>query len=402
MLDTFYTQLRANWPAVRENWVACLSKNIPQETFREMKESALSALMPEPFQQGSQAAHACANGCALMGRAGSSVRPGAQRDATLQQQSMNGVVSKRSCSSPEVVDESPAVEMADASCMEVDAGSVPQEGNAGSVASADVAPMEGHDDGKQQAQAQHVQAAALRSSPSAHPSSHSYAYRAYTSVSMVIQAIVNRCFNEAAFVSMQELISSIDATYQSLGEAVIVPRLAPAVAGARGANPHLRPRMAVPPACSNIHTSGEPRAAGDGEAAAGADAAAAQPNRPVYPRFCSNQRYGPQVSRLLLEQKDEQSVLRYLRHFAQEVCLAVLYFTVCMRMEILKGNTYPLPVWACVCCMEREISVLFRPCQHRCLCVQCYENFRMMCNGSCPLCRSPILEAIRLRRSGCV
>jgi len=117
--------------------------------------------------------------------------------------------------------------------------------------------------------------------------------------------------------------------------------------------------------------------------------------------FLSAQRYGPYISPLLKDQPDEQSILHHLRHFVQHVCAAEVFLTVCVQMDLLsKGTIYSSPVWACVCCTEREVCVLFRPCRHRCLCAPCYDTFRQMCNDACPICRSPIQNAMRSRRSG--
>ena len=42
---------------------------------------------------------------------------------------------------------------------------------------------------------------------------------------------------------------------------------------------------------------------------------------------------------------------------------------------------------ACVVCMCRKPGYALKPCWHLCLCDQCYQ--RGLCDGRCPICRTP-------------
>ncbi|CAL1283416.1 unnamed protein product [Larinioides sclopetarius] len=45
----------------------------------------------------------------------------------------------------------------------------------------------------------------------------------------------------------------------------------------------------------------------------------------------------------------------------------------------------------CIICVERECSILFLPCRHRCLCPECTNQFIEQ-SDRCPLCRAVIDE----------
>ncbi|GBL98743.1 hypothetical protein AVEN_8635-1 [Araneus ventricosus] len=49
----------------------------------------------------------------------------------------------------------------------------------------------------------------------------------------------------------------------------------------------------------------------------------------------------------------------------------------------------------CIICIERECSMLFLPCRHRCLCPECTTQYIEQSN-KCPLCRAVIDELMCL------
>ena len=47
----------------------------------------------------------------------------------------------------------------------------------------------------------------------------------------------------------------------------------------------------------------------------------------------------------------------------------------------------------CVVCMEKNSEIIFIPCAHRCVCVNCYEEIKKVKN-SCPICRKNIIRTV--------
>lgn len=114
-------------------------------------------------------------------------------------------------------------------------------------------------------------------------------------------------------------------------------------------------------------------------------------------RFCSDRRYGPQMHPDILQLTSVDETIQFLNDFVLDVCLSVLYFSVCMKMD---NSVHDIPVWSCVSCRQMEVQVLLLPCQHRCMCEACYKGLLKHCpNNFCPMCRQPIRDAVRLNRS---
>jgi hypothetical protein len=47
----------------------------------------------------------------------------------------------------------------------------------------------------------------------------------------------------------------------------------------------------------------------------------------------------------------------------------------------------------CIICMEVDSKVIFIPCAHRCVCVNCYESIKKIKN-CCPICRRDIIQTV--------
>ena len=47
----------------------------------------------------------------------------------------------------------------------------------------------------------------------------------------------------------------------------------------------------------------------------------------------------------------------------------------------------------CVICMETNSEIIFIPCAHRCVCVNCYDNIKKIKN-CCPICRKNIVQTV--------
>ncbi|XP_044502731.1 MND1-interacting protein 1-like [Mangifera indica] len=50
----------------------------------------------------------------------------------------------------------------------------------------------------------------------------------------------------------------------------------------------------------------------------------------------------------------------------------------------------------CIICMKDEVSIVFLPCAHQVLCVSCSDNYRKKGKATCPCCRVPIEQRIRV------
>ncbi|XP_055029168.2 neuralized E3 ubiquitin protein ligase 1Ab isoform X1 [Misgurnus anguillicaudatus] len=53
----------------------------------------------------------------------------------------------------------------------------------------------------------------------------------------------------------------------------------------------------------------------------------------------------------------------------------------------------------CLICCERTVDSVLYACGHMCMCFKCGERLREMSNPSCPMCRSPIRDIIKIYRS---
>lgn len=50
----------------------------------------------------------------------------------------------------------------------------------------------------------------------------------------------------------------------------------------------------------------------------------------------------------------------------------------------------------CMICMKDEVSVVFLPCAHQVICANCNDNYGKKGKASCPYCRVPIEQRIRV------
>lgn len=50
----------------------------------------------------------------------------------------------------------------------------------------------------------------------------------------------------------------------------------------------------------------------------------------------------------------------------------------------------------CIVCLKDEVSVVFLPCAHQVMCAGCSDDFRVKSKASCPCCRVPIEQKIRV------
>ncbi|KAG2326727.1 hypothetical protein Bca52824_009455 [Brassica carinata] len=50
----------------------------------------------------------------------------------------------------------------------------------------------------------------------------------------------------------------------------------------------------------------------------------------------------------------------------------------------------------CLICMKDEVSVVFLPCAHQVVCVSCSESFMGGDKATCPCCRVPVQQRIRV------
>lgn len=50
----------------------------------------------------------------------------------------------------------------------------------------------------------------------------------------------------------------------------------------------------------------------------------------------------------------------------------------------------------CLVCMKEEVSVVFLPCAHQVMCANCGENYGKKGKATCPCCRCPIEQRIRV------
>jgi hypothetical protein len=52
-----------------------------------------------------------------------------------------------------------------------------------------------------------------------------------------------------------------------------------------------------------------------------------------------------------------------------------------------------MKIYDCDECMDNSSQVIFIPCAHRCVCVNCYESIKKVKN-SCPICRKDIVRTV--------
>lgn len=50
----------------------------------------------------------------------------------------------------------------------------------------------------------------------------------------------------------------------------------------------------------------------------------------------------------------------------------------------------------CIICMRGEVSIVFLPCAHQVLCASCSDNYGKKGKATCPCCRVPIEQRIRV------
>lgn len=50
----------------------------------------------------------------------------------------------------------------------------------------------------------------------------------------------------------------------------------------------------------------------------------------------------------------------------------------------------------CLLCMKDEVSVVFLPCAHQAVCASCSDSFMGGGKATCPICRAPVQERIRV------
>lgn len=51
---------------------------------------------------------------------------------------------------------------------------------------------------------------------------------------------------------------------------------------------------------------------------------------------------------------------------------------------------------ACILCMKDEVSVVFLPCAHQVICTNCNDSYTKKGKATCPYCRAPIEQRIRV------
>ena len=62
------------------------------------------------------------------------------------------------------------------------------------------------------------------------------------------------------------------------------------------------------------------------------------------------------------------------------------------KLNKLKKASFPLNKKSCIACYSNEISIIFKPCNHLCICEKCSEKVQ-----SCPMCRKMISTKIKVK-----
>ena len=62
------------------------------------------------------------------------------------------------------------------------------------------------------------------------------------------------------------------------------------------------------------------------------------------------------------------------------------------KLNKLKKTSFPLNKKSCIACYTNEISIIFKPCNHLCICEKCSEKV-----NSCPMCRKLISSKIKVK-----
>ena len=62
------------------------------------------------------------------------------------------------------------------------------------------------------------------------------------------------------------------------------------------------------------------------------------------------------------------------------------------KLNILKKSSFPMSKKSCIACYMNDICIIFKPCNHLCICEKCSEKVNY-----CPMCRKLILSRIKVK-----
>ena len=62
------------------------------------------------------------------------------------------------------------------------------------------------------------------------------------------------------------------------------------------------------------------------------------------------------------------------------------------KLNILKKSSFPMNEKSCIACYTNEINIIFKPCNHLCICEKCSEKVNY-----CPMCGKLITSRIKVK-----
>ena len=62
------------------------------------------------------------------------------------------------------------------------------------------------------------------------------------------------------------------------------------------------------------------------------------------------------------------------------------------KLNILKKSSFPMSKKSCIACYMNDICIIFKPCNHLCICEKCSEKVNY-----CPMCRKLITSRIKVK-----